>query len=585
MLKIMKDFTTGFFILLLILGSINCASQKHYKLGSIITQEEITSIPKPKVQKVSLYENAIENMLGREIDEYGNISWHNRKLTNNHKQAKNTNALDEVPNSSWFTNRNGKYPMNREELKRGPNRGTGPDMEGPLTIIGAKVEGVSPGFTIKDRKGDIYFIKFDAKGYPQLNTAAEVITSKFVYAVGYNAPENYLSTLDPKRLQIAKGVKVKNRWGKDVPMKLEFVQKVWKKVHPNPDGSYRVVASKLLEGEFLGPFLFAGRRKDDPNDRINHNHRRELRGYKVIAAWLNNNDVKANNTLDMYVEKDGKYFVKHYMLDFGTSLGSSGYGLGGRSRGHKGAFDLGHMLKKTLSLGFWLERWEKEPRFVSRSVGYFESRLFNPEDYAQLFPNLAFQKATELDGFWGAKIVMSFTDEQIRAIVETGEYENQEDEDYIVKTLIERRDKTGRYWYSVVNPLDNFRFAQTNGSNGHQNANSKIIEFDDLSVNAGFENAERTTHRYKLKYHGKDLTNYFFSKGNPSLSLNSAMHRVIERLFDEKTNIREDDKILTFKIESKRSEFGSWGKTIEVHFYYPIGNEKAPQIVAIKREN
>ncbi|MCH7675618.1 hypothetical protein IH879_11795 [candidate division KSB1 bacterium] len=585
MLKIMKDFTTGFFILLLILGSINCASQKHYKLGSIITQEEITSIPKPKVQKVSLYENAIENMLGREIDEYGNISWHNRKLTNNHKQAKNTNALDEVPNSSWFTNRNGKYPMNREELKRGPNRGTGPDMEGPLTIIGAKVEGVSPGFTIKDRKGDIYFIKFDAKGYPQLNTAAEVITSKFVYAVGYNAPENYLSTLDPKRLQIAKGVKVKNRWGKDVPMKFEFVQKVWKKVHPNPDGSYRVVASKLLEGEALGPFLFAGRRKDDPNDNINHNHRRELRGYKVIAAWLNNNDVKANNTLDMYVEKDDKYFVKHYMLDFGTSLGSSGYGLGGRSRGHKGAFDLGHMLKKTLSLGLWVERWEKEPRLVSRSVGYFESRLFNPEDYAQLFPNLSFQKATELDGFWGAKIVMSFTDQQIRAIVETGEYENQEDEDYIVKTLIERRDKTGRYWYSVVNPIDNFRFAQTNGSNGHQNANSKIIEFDDLSVNAGFENAERTTYRYKLKYRGKDLTNYSFSKGNPSLSLNSAMHQVIEKLFNEKTNIREDDKILTFKIESKRSEFGSWGKAIQVHFYYPIGNEKAPQIVAIEREN
>ena len=557
MLKIMKDCTTGFFILLLILGSINCASQKHYKLGSIITQEEITSIPKPKVQKVSLYENAIENMLGREIDEYGNISWHNRKLTNNHKQAKNTNALDEVPNSSWFTNRNGKYPMNREELKRGPNRGTGPDMEGPLTIIGAKVEGVSPGFTIKDRKGDIYFIKFDAKGYPQLNTAAEVITSKFVYAVGYNAPENYLSTLDPKRLQIAKDVKVKNRWGKDVPMKLEFVQKVWKKVHPNPDGSYRVVASKLLEGEALGPFLFAGRRKDDPNDNINHNHRRELRGYKVIAAWLNNNDVKANNTLDMYVEKDDKYFVKHYMLDFGTSLGSSGYGVGGRSRGHKGTFDLGNMLKKTLSLGLWVERWEKEPRLVTPSVGYFESRLFNPEDYAQLFPNLSFQKATELDGFWGAKIVMSFTDQQIRAIVETGEYENQEDEDYIVKTLIERRDKTGRYWYSVVNPIDNFRFAQTNGSNGHQNANSKIIEFDDLSVNAGFENAERTTYRYKLKYRGKDLTNYFFSKDNPSLSLNSAMHRVIEKLFTEKTNIREDDKILTLKIETKRSEFGS----------------------------
>ena len=585
--RIMKNFTTVFFILLVIINSMHCASSKHYKLKPVITEEnDKKSIPKPKVQRIGIYEDAIENIFGREIDEYSNISWHIRKLINNHKQAKNTNALDEVPNSSWFTNRNGKYPMTLEELKRGPNRRIGrPDMEGPLTIIAAKVEGVSPGFRVKDRKGDIYFIKFDINGFPQLNTAAEVITTKFVYAAGYNTPENYLSTLDPKQMQIAEGVKVKNRWGRDVPMTYEFVQKLFDKVHPNPDGTYRVVASKLLEGEPIGPFQFSGRRKDDPNDYVNHNHRRELRGYKAISAWLNNNDIKANNTLDMYVEEDNKYFVKHYLLDFGNSLGSRGLGLGGRSRGHKGTFDLGNMLKKTLSLGLWVERWEKEPRLVTSSVGYFESRLFNPEDYAQLVPNLAFQKATELDGFWGAKIVMSFTDEQIRAIVETGEYENQEDEDFVVKTLIERRDKTGRYWYSTVNPLDNFRFAQTNGSNGQQNPNGRVVEFDDLAVKAGFENASETTYRYKLKYRGKDLTNYFFSKGHPSLFLNSEMHQVIEKLFNEKTNIREDDKILTFKIETKRSEFGSWRKTIEVYFYYPIGNEKAPQIVAIKREN
>ena len=125
----------------------------------------------------------------------------------------------------------------------------------------------------------------------------------------------------------------------------------------------------------------------------------------------------------------------------------------------------------------------------------------------------------------------------------------------------------------------------TNGSNGQKNPNGRVVEFDDLAVKAGFENAERTTYRYKLKYRGKDLTNYFFSRSNPSLSFNSEMHQVIEKFFNEKRNIREDDKILTFKIETKRSEFGSWRKTIEVYFYYPIGNEKAPQVVAIKREN
>ncbi|MFQ5653021.1 MAG: hypothetical protein ACE5IY_24085, partial [bacterium] len=574
MQRIMKNLTPAFFVLLVTIGSMQCASPRHYKLRPIITEEnDKKSIPKPKGQTVSIYEDAIENMLGREADEYGNLSWHSRKLTNNHKQAKNTNALDEVPNSSWFTNRNGKYPMSLDELKRGPNKGSGPYLQGPLTVIAAKVEGVSPGFTIKDHRGDVYFIKFDAKGYPQLNTAAEVISSKFVYASGYNIPENYLTVLDPKRLQIANGVTVKNRWGRDVPMTFEFVKKVLEKVNPNPDGTYRVVASKLLEGEPIGPFQFTGRRRDDPNDHINHNHRRELRGYKVIAAWLNNNDVKANNTLDMYVEKDDKYFVKHYMIDFGTSLGSSGYGVGGQSRGHKGAFDLGHMLKKTLSLGLWVEPWEKEPRLVSRSVGYFESRLFNPEDYAQLVPNLAFQKATELDGFWGAKIVMSFTDEQIRAIVETGKYGNQEDEDYVVRTLIERRDKIGQYWYDTVNPLDNFRFAQTNGSNGHQ---SGIIEFDDLSVEAGFEDALETTYRNKLQYRGKDLTEYK-TKRNPVLSFTTEMNEVIDNLFEGKDAVKEEDQILTFAIQTRRGKRGGWGKRVKVHFYTTLNHENNGQ--------
>ncbi len=74
-------------------------------------------------------------------------------------------------------------------------------MSGPISIIKAKAEGVSPGFVMKDAKGEVYFVKFDIKGFPQLNTAAEVISTKFVYACGYNTPENYLSVLDRDRPQ------------------------------------------------------------------------------------------------------------------------------------------------------------------------------------------------------------------------------------------------------------------------------------------------------------------------------------------------------------------------------------------------
>ena len=124
----------------------------------------------------------------------------------------------------------------------------------------------------------------------------------------------------------------------------------------------------------------------------------------------------------MYVTENGKSFVKHYIIDFATSLGSGGYGTASPSRGHYGAFDLGHIFKKLFTLGLYVEPWEKKPKLISPSVGYFDSDLFNPGNYAVIVPNPAFQRMTELDGFWGAKIVMSFTDEQIRAIVETGEF-------------------------------------------------------------------------------------------------------------------------------------------------------------------
>ena len=42
-------------------------------------------------------------------------------------EALNTNTLDEVPDSVWFTNRHGTKRMSLDELRRGPNRGTGPD--------------------------------------------------------------------------------------------------------------------------------------------------------------------------------------------------------------------------------------------------------------------------------------------------------------------------------------------------------------------------------------------------------------------------------------------------------------------------
>ncbi|MBL0060831.1 MAG: hypothetical protein IPP40_04920 [bacterium] len=81
-----------------------------------------------------------------------------RKATGCSKEAFNANAYDEVANSSWFTNRNFFEPLESEEVLRGPNTVDGPDQSQGWTVIRAKTVGVTPGFTIRDSRGDSYVI-------------------------------------------------------------------------------------------------------------------------------------------------------------------------------------------------------------------------------------------------------------------------------------------------------------------------------------------------------------------------------------------------------------------------------------------
>ena len=80
-------------------------------------------------------------------------------------KAQNVNTIDEVPDSSWFTNRIGARPLSIEDAVRGPLAGEGP-APGTWTVSSAKEAGFAPGFTIQDAGGQTWFVSFDADGYP-----------------------------------------------------------------------------------------------------------------------------------------------------------------------------------------------------------------------------------------------------------------------------------------------------------------------------------------------------------------------------------------------------------------------------------
>ncbi len=85
-------------------------------------------------------------------------------------RAGNINTIDEVPDSNWFTNRIYARDVTIDEITRGPNTSDGP-AKGKWTIIRPKSAGVSPGFTIRDEKGETWFVSFDARGNPVAATA------------------------------------------------------------------------------------------------------------------------------------------------------------------------------------------------------------------------------------------------------------------------------------------------------------------------------------------------------------------------------------------------------------------------------
>ncbi len=61
------------------------------------------------------------------------------------------------------------------------------------------------------------------------------------------------------------------------------------------------------------------------------------------------------------------------------------------------------------------------------------------------------------DKYWAAKQVMTFTDDDIRALVQAGQYSDPRAAEWLSECLIRRRDKIGRAFFSDVLPLEEFK--------------------------------------------------------------------------------------------------------------------------------
>ena len=378
-----------------------------------------------------------------------------------HREAADVNALDEVPDSTWFTNRHARHRLSPAALALGPNGDHAPAAMGPLVVLSYKPAGMTAGFVVRHGKGDRYVVKFDSAGYPEVPTGAEMVCTKILHALGWNVPENYLVRLDPGRFVVADDAWTRDGVGKKRALTAADVSRLLEGVAWLPDGRVRAVASRWLPGHAKGGFRTVGRRADDPDDVVPHEDRRELRGLRVVAAWINYTDARRGNFLDTFVpdpgSADGRGHLVHYVLDFSSALGAGNDDWKSPRYGHEYFFDPPWALLRVATFGMVQPAWSKVP-LAHPALGYFDADTFDPEEWRTTYPNPLFDAATTRDAFWGAKLVSAFSDADLAVVTGAGEWSDPRTAEVLAELLRRRQRAIARTYFDAehINPIDRF---------------------------------------------------------------------------------------------------------------------------------
>ena len=313
-----------------------------------------------------------------------------------------------VDDDSFFTNRDIRA-MSVEDIRRGPTV-IGQTPTPPFVVTRIKDEGKTAGFFVKDAKGDRYLFKADPAAYPEILSGAEVATSKLLYALGYFVPSYEIVEVRADDLRLGPKVKAD-----------ELEELVTRHLSGGP---LRVSASRLVDGEVLGPIRFK-----------QYRHLAELRALKLAYAWVNDTDTKDHNSLMVWT---GARAIG-YLIDFGSSFGASaGHGPKSPCQGWSYDVDLKDWTFEALTLGLYHTGCDRRERPFSPAVGLFSPRL-DPRHWKPYVPNLAFDEMTRKDGAWMAQRIAMFSRAQLESAVAAGRYHRAQDAARIIEVLEARR--------------------------------------------------------------------------------------------------------------------------------------------------
>jgi hypothetical protein len=271
-----------------------------------------------------------------------------------------------------------------ESLLYGPG-GKEHQPRGPFTFVSEDQEGTNPKFDVRDQDGVKWKIKLGAEARP------ETVATRFVWAVGYHADEDYFLP----EVQVTGLPAHLHRGQKDV----------------GPNG---VIHNARLERDTGDKKQGTWRWRDNPFTGT-----REMEGLRVMMAVINNWDLKDMNNAIRELKRPADGDKRIYEVsDLGASFGSEGLSrTHQQSKGNLKAYEHSKFLKK------------EGPEFVDFNVPRRPALivLVNPHEF---FSRMGLRKIgrhiARPDALWIGQLLGQLSDEQVRDAFRAGGYSGAE---------------------------------------------------------------------------------------------------------------------------------------------------------------
>jgi len=413
----------------------------------------------PRNYDATLYWDAADNMFFRPFSQMlGIVTTH---------ESVNVNALDEVPDSSWFTNRIGVHAITPHELETyacRPDQMLDPEHapDHSWLVDKGKDSGSTPGFRMKVPGHGKYLMKVNPGAVQERQIAATLIGEAVFWAAGYNASCEQALAVRPSVFKLKPGLRATHgNFGDEYDFDQKALDDMLAKATHRGD-RVRMTASAWVSGYTIGQFRYEGTRDDDPNDVIPHQDRRELRGMRLLTAWIDHFDSREGNSLDTWMtdSKGGAPdsspgHVVHYQIGTSAALGDTWDSDAiTRRLGTSYILDWNDTAVDFITLGALTRPWDTEQFTPGHELfGYMNVAGFDPEKWKNEYPNAAFDRMTERDGAWMARILAHFTPDLVATLARMPDFTDPRNTTYLASVLEGRLEKILARYLTRLSPI------------------------------------------------------------------------------------------------------------------------------------